>query len=176
MSKATDGPGPEDSQSLVVSQASRTILSNLMDVETIEDQAWSSGDLASLLDHQLQTPVFADQAVLAEHAPSPEQAAREIAAEGDRTYLDVLRQGTADSEVLRLIKAYARDSLVHGGGLPREVARVVYVASLLRARALGVTDFTTLDDTSVVAEARRCLTYPWLSEAVRNLFRRGLED
>ena len=154
---------------------SQAIARSLMDASTPLIGGWSADDLASLLEHQLRTPLHLEAERLVEHAPGDKEAALEsLRADQTVTFFDVLHGGNAEDGVLQLVKDYAKASLATEGELPKEVARFLYVTSILRARAAGIPNFTSLDSASVDSEARRCLTFTWLPSIARDLLRQGL--
>jgi len=151
---------------------SKDILRALMDPSLPDSVPWSSRDLCAILEHQLSTLLVAEMDQLAATSRlSHERVSAILQKAGCRTYLDVFEHGSPSADVLRLVKNLAKASLAHEEGLPRDVARVLYVLALLRGRQHGVAGLTSLDDASLDREARRCLTFGWLPEAVRRLLR-----
>jgi len=69
------------------------------------------------------------------------------------------------------LKRYAKNALAECGHLPRDVARVLYVAAIVRGRLAGIPGMTSPDRAGVEREARRCLTYGWLPPELRALLR-----
>lgn len=70
-----------------------------------------------------------------------------------------------------MFKGYVKQSLTKEGYLPRDVARVLYVTVILRGRQAGIGDITSLDEVNLKREARRCLTFGWLPDGIRELLR-----
>ena len=154
---------------------SRAIARALLDASSLSTGDWSANDLASLLEHQLRTPLHLEAERLLEHAVGPREAAvAALQARPPVTFFDVLQRGATGDGVLHMVKGYAKEALARDGVLPREIARFLYIASILRARAAGAKQFTSLDDASIDSEARRCLTLTWLPATARDLLRRGL--
>jgi hypothetical protein len=73
-----------------------------------------------------------------------------------------------------MVKDFAKASMTEPRDLPKDVARVLYVLTIVRGQASGERHFTTLDAANVERETRRCLTFGWLPEQVREWLRAGL--
>ena len=95
---------------------------------------------------------------------------------GCQTFLDVIRKESECAGAIRLIKNLAKGSLAKGGDLPRDVARVLYVVTLVRGQQAGVSDLTSLDSASLERETRRCLTFGWLPDEIHRLLRTSCGD
>jgi hypothetical protein len=148
-----------------------------MDPRDAEPVPWSSADLKAILSHQLALPLVAEIDQLAAVVKcSPEETSVIIESCGCRTFADLLRSHSTSGRVLRLLKNYAKASLAKRGQLPRDVARVLYMAAILRGRQAGISDMTTLDDARIEREARRCLTFGWLPDDIRELLRDWVAD
>jgi hypothetical protein len=65
--------------------------------------------------------------------------------------------------------------LATDGDLPKDVARVLYIMIILRALSIGDARITTLDDVSIEGEARRCLTFVWLPNDIREFIRKAIK-
>jgi len=161
----------------VSSRKSKDILRALLDPSRSETVPWSSSDLRAILEHQLATPLASELDRLAEFAQySREQASSIIDGCGCYSFGDLLRDDSPSVSALSMLKDYAKGSLVNEGDLPRDVARVLYVIAILRGRQAGSGDITSLDETSIERETRRCLTFGWLPNDIRALLRRGVLD
>jgi hypothetical protein len=150
-----------------------------MDTSASSSEAWSDEDLRGVLEHQLRVPLHLEADRLTRYATcSEDKALDEIHRGPYGTFLDVLTRGAPRDQALVMVKGYAKASLNEGGVLPTEVARVLYVATLLRSlnQDQAAEGFTRLDEASIRSEAQRCLTQPWLPESARELLRRGLRD
>lgn len=149
------------------------IVDGLMDVHEKELGYWSPEDLRSLLEHQLRTPLRLEHEALTDQTSRSEREALAFLDQyGAQTFGDVL---DGDSEEgLRLVKDFAKGERLSPAGLPKPVAHFLYIATIMRARALGWTSFSSLDPASAESEARRCLTFHWLPDAARDVLRAGL--
>jgi len=153
--------------------SSNAILRVLLDSALPEPCAWSTDDLRALLAHMLATPLRLEiSAIATALGASADQVASMIDHCGCDTFGTALRAAAPNTEALRLVKAFAKSFLQPGRqDLPKDVARVLYVASILRARKSGARDVSSLPDADVTREARRVLTYDWLPDDLRALIR-----
>jgi hypothetical protein len=92
-----------------------------------------------------------------------------------KTFGDLLHEQSPAAFGIELIKDFAKASLVEDGGLPRQVARVLYLLAVARGRAAGYHDISSLDDARLDREARACLAFDWLPEGVRDLLHACIE-
>lgn len=148
---------------------SRDIARTLLDAGDPTMGDWSSTDLRALLEHQLRTPLRLEL-----EGSLTDTGRQTLEFHPELTFHDVLKDGQPEGGLLTGIKEFAKDALTTESGLPGDIARVLYVAALLRARSTGAVGFTTLDNASINREARRCLTLTWLPESARDLLRAGL--
>ncbi len=154
------------------SRKSKDILRALMDPSRPDAVPWSSADLRAMLEHQLATPLASELDRLAEISDrSREEVSSIIGGYQGGTFGDLLRNASPSIDAIRLAKDFAKASLVEDGGLPRDVARVLYVMAILRGRQAGFGDISSLDIENLRRETRRCLTFGWLPDDVRNLLR-----
>lgn len=160
--------------------SSNAILRILLDSALPEPCAWSTDDLRAVLAHMLATPLRLEVLPIATALGVPaDQVASIINQCGCDTFGTALNGATPNAEALRLVKAFAKSFLQPGQqDLPKDVARVLYVASILRARKCGARDVSSLPNADVTREARRVLTYDWLPDDLRALIRQciSLED
>ncbi len=156
-------------KSLDKSGMSKDILRSLMDPFQPAVASWSASDLRSILEHQLASTLLSEADKLAELSQSSRKAVLAVLDScGCKTFFDVLTK-VPSGAALRILKDYAKGSMAEDGGLPRDVARVIYVAAILRSRQAGIAEMTSLSDASIEREARRCLTFGWLPDSARKL-------
>jgi hypothetical protein len=159
-----DSQGKQDSDAYLVAL--------LQSGERACDEDWSAADLAAMLSHQLETPLASD-------VPS---GVRSMNCAGAAcrctTFGDLLRCPHPTSNLLRHVKGLAKRSLRSGGAiaepeetLPKEIARFLYVASVLQARKHGIKGVSNLSPAILSREVSRCLTMAWLPEEARQLLR-----
>jgi len=159
-------------------QRSKDILRALMDPEQSETVPWSASELAAMLEHQLAAPLMAEVDRLAELNECPRAEVAKLISESKcKTFGDVLREKSPEPELLRMVKDFAKAVMSEPDTLPRDVARILYVASILAGtRVQGGKPLTTLSEASIEREARRCLSFGWLPVAVRKLIRDRLAN
>jgi len=151
---------------------SKNILRALMDPSEPDAVPWSSGELRAMLEHQLATQLEAECNSLARTSQCTVEQAREVIRScGCLTFGDLLLNRSAPIEAVRLVKEYAKTSLTRDGDLPRDVARVLYVLSILCGRRAGAGHITSMDESSLSREISRCLTFAWLPESIRDAIR-----
>jgi len=154
---------------------SKDILRALMDPSQPDAVPWSSSDLRAILDHQLAAPLIPELDQVAELAQcSRDEALVVFESCGCRTFGEILGSQSRPHRAIRILKEYAKGALTDEGSLPRDVARVLYVAAILRGKQAGITDISSLDDANLEREARRCLTFGWLPDSIRELLKSGL--
>ena len=148
---------------------SRDLLRELMNPEHSAVEQWSAEDMRAMLEHLLATPLSREVDAFAECTRrSRDEVLEVIAGKENATFLQVLT-GENSAEVLGLLKSYAKGVT----DLPREVARVLYVATLASAAQAGVS-ITTLSAENIEREVLRGLTILWLPEAVRRILKLGI--
>ncbi len=155
---------------------SKDILRSLMDPVQPAVASWSASDLRSILEHQLASNLVSEVDQLAEFSQRPREAALAVIdACGCKTFFDVLAAKVPSDAALRMLKDYAKRLMADEGGLPRDVARVIYVAAILRARQARIANMTSLSEASIERETRRCLTFGWLPDSVGEMLRAAIK-
>ncbi len=156
---------------------SKQILRALMDPAESEPEIWSAADLQAILTHLLATPLNSELARFSEVARCPREEISTLIAElGYSTFGDVLWAHAPSEKVLGILKNYAKASLARGNDLPCDVARTLYVSTIVCGRKAGFREITTLDETRLKREIRRCLTHQWLPKEVCELLRSYLKN
>ena len=134
-------------------------------------RVWTEAETAAVLAHQLSAPVTFDLGGL-----DPEATAllgRLAAKEGllIRSFRDLLLHPQPPAELLRLTKEFAKAHLSDPESpLPREVAMVLYYASIATALLHGRPEISRLPASEVQLGARWALARSWLDPALRRLF------
>lgn len=145
------------------------VLSELMGPLQTDATTWSVDDLGAILEHQLAATLQSELDLFAKASDCTEsEAGAVLSASLCRTFEDMLASPTSE-EALRMLKEYSKAAMSENGGLPRDVARVLYVTAILRARELGFGDISALPEARLEREARRCLTLAWLPERLRQI-------
>lgn len=121
----------------------------------LEDWAgfqWSESDLQAILLHQLEVSL------------EPSGPAAHI------TVREILYRSSPVAQEMVCLKDFAKKAL-QDGGLPREVAKVLYALCLHRSAHARLQGVTSLSREAIEREVRWCLTLGWLPEEVRKLIR-----
>ncbi|MBD3291828.1 MAG: hypothetical protein GF393_02825 [Armatimonadia bacterium] len=133
---------------------------------------WSANELRIILEHQLATPLASECARFAEIRRRPlEHIHTLVGDDRGQTFGGLLKSTSPAIAVLALVKDFAKASLSDENDLPREVARVLYIMAILCGRCNSTNPMTSLDRASIERETRRCLTYAWLPDNIRELLR-----
>lgn len=160
---------------LINNNKSKDILRALMTPSQPDMVPWLSKDLRAILEHQLTTTLGSELDYLVEISHlSREQVSSILKGIEHRTFGNLLQDISPSIQVMRLIKEFGKASMMGNGDLPRDVARVLYVLAILRGRQAGVRNISMLDEASLEHEVRRCLTFGWLPDYVRDLLRTSL--
>jgi hypothetical protein len=132
---------------------------------------WTDEEMASILQHQLRAPLETELLRRSLRALSNPQAHHGSLA---ITFADLLHDQRPPLELLVVVKDFAMDNLrLRDKGLPRNIARVLYCASVLVARlCLGVR-ISGLSDAKLKARLDWAIQQPWLDPSMRDLFCRG---
>jgi hypothetical protein len=151
-------------------------LARLMALDEVEVAPWTSKELGQVLGHQMRSAlrvgIVADGPALSEgiHALS---AGPFVAFD---TFEEVFEHEAPPVELLRLIKEFAKAHLASAHPhLPQEVARVMYIASIVVALTKCQERITRLDDESIRAGIFWALDQGWVNERLKALLRAALD-
>lgn len=148
-------------------------LASLLDFSS--QRLWEPSELGSILRHQMTAPVEFDLTALGDERAGK---VRTLATAGDlvvRSFSDLLFHPHPPLELLELTKQFAKASHVSPGSpLPREIARVLYLSSIVAAQVRCGTRITALTDAALSAGLRWAMQQPWVDEKLRLLLAEGL--
>jgi hypothetical protein len=132
--------------------------------------------MRAVLAHILNTPLLVEAEALAERSNTATPSVSELIQKtGGGTFGSALSLAVPSPEILVLIKEYAKASLLLADAdLPKDVARVVYIVSILRAREVDGLALSTLSDADLAREALRLLTITWLPSDIQSVLRTSL--
>lgn len=151
-------------------------LSELMSLESSSRQAWGPDELGAVLRHQLSASL---RTGLSQGDSNAAWRLTELLGAGGssvETFNDLLHHPQPPIELLEMAKDFAKASRTdRESPLPREVAAVLYYASIVAALVHCRCRITTLDDALLSHGLRTALSHHWLDEATRSLLREGLE-
>jgi hypothetical protein len=163
MTDSKDHPGPE-----------RRRLDRLMELGLAAEKPCRSGELRAVWQHQLGSPFHFDLGGF--DAPAAERLRALGEAEGLllRSLRDLLQHPRPPLELLRLAKDFAK-AHQHSprSPLPREVARLLYLAAIAAAWTHCGRRITSLDDTHLARSFDWALEQPWADRATKKLIASG---
>jgi hypothetical protein len=148
-------------------------LARLLEPEAGGKTEWSASDLAAILRHQLKAPLRAD---LSSTNPDAGKTLDTVSAAtpAPATFGELFAHPHPPLELLELAKEFGkalrRDP---AGGVPAEVATVIYYASIVAARLRCGRQISDLDEATLRRGIQWALARPWLDAAIRALFEAG---
>jgi len=145
-------------------------LAPLMDLKPEAAKLWEEKEFASVLRHQLSAPFEPD---LLDFMKDPVDRRTVTGAEPNsfKTYADLLMHPNPSVDLLEAMKDFAKACRTGSkSALPKEVATVLYYASLAAALVRCGKRITTLTDRSLREGVDWACAQPWLEESLRGLF------
>jgi hypothetical protein len=144
-------------------------LARMLDLRAGKDGNWSADEMEAILRHQLDTPLDVD---LPQYRSSL-VASQSLRSER-RTFGQLLHERWPPLRLLQGIMRFAEAHLRQpSGGLPQEIARVLYYGSVLAARLRWDTRITRLSDAQLRSALTWAIDQPWLDSQLRKLFCSG---
>jgi hypothetical protein len=150
-------------------------LSGFLDPAELDRRIWRESELEAILRHQLSTAVEFDLGRM--NHGSAQKLSMASAAEGLllRSYGDLFRHPCPPVELLILTKDFAKRHLHHPESpLPRQIAKVLYSASIVAAMLRCRRRITSLSDAALKMEIEWALGQTWLDGTMRSLLQEGL--
>ena len=142
-----------------------------------ERRVWHPAELGAILAHQWRAPLEADLTGQAKGQ------SRRLALLCDAEHLliksfgDVFGHQLPPIELLVMIKDFAKRNLSHTDAeLPDEIAKLLYVLSVVVARTRCGSSITTQDDATVRRNIESVLAQPWLTTEVIGVLHEGLAE
>ena len=149
-------------------------LARLLDLN--DEALWEPGELGDVLRHQLDAPVDFD---LSRLGPAPGETLRSIHQSGMapiHSFRDLFDHEKPPVSLLKWTKQFARSCRSREeGGLPDEVATVLYFLAIVTAMTKCEKRISGLDDESLKYGLRWALRQRWLDGPTRRILQRGLE-
>lgn len=138
----------------------------------VDHAFWRPEDLAAVLRHQLDAPLAFD---LASHQSGGMEHVEDLrCVEGQpiRTFRELFHHPRPPVELLELTKEFAK-SLAHrdDAPLPEQIATILYVLSIIVARARCGCRISQTDDEEQRRQVEWILSHPWVDESTRCLLR-----
>ena len=151
-------------------------LAALLDAGSDDDRIWNPAELEAILKHQLSAPIEVDLVSLERHLAARLRLAASSHGLLLRSFGDLLHHPNPPLELLKLTKDFAKACrLSRGGPLPREIATVLYFASIVAALVRCQRRITRLSDADTRHGVEQCLAQSWLDAATRQLLDEGLK-
>ena len=141
-------------------------LAKMFSIDPAAPEVLTDDELASVLRHQLDTPVEIDL---------DEAKASEGAAPAGRiTFGELLRSTRPPLDLLERVRHFAKACKSRPNGpLPREVATALYFASIVKAMLACGARTSALSTEDLTAGVRWTLAQPWLPGEMRALLEEG---
>jgi hypothetical protein len=147
-------------------------LAQLLDLQPDPERIWRADELGAILKHQLSAPLHVDLIALAQGLAVKLRTLAESEGLLLKSFRDLLHHPNPPVELLQITKQFAKSCrLSPGSPIPRDIASVLYFASigvaLLRCRRR----ITGLSDDEVRQGLDWVLSLPWVDEPTRLLLR-----
>jgi len=146
-------------------------LAEMLAVDAATMRLWESEELAAMLRHQLAAPLELDLSDMG--TASVEDVARlsQAPERSIRTFGDLLSHPAPPVGLLIFVKDFAKANRQDpDSALPKEIAAVLYFASILVAQQRCERRISKLDEEKVRAGAKWVLEQPWVDPTTRKLF------
>lgn len=138
---------------------------------------WRPDDLAAVLRHQMSAPVQFDLAIL---DPRLGEQVRLLAASQGlvlNSFRDLFRHPNPPLKLLEMVKDFAKRAAAGTEGpLPREIASVLYYASITAAEFRCQARISKLSEEELRRGLEWALSQSWLDDETRNLFSTALKS
>jgi hypothetical protein len=148
------------------------LLAGMADLENDASPLWSADELGAILRHQMSVAVRFDLG-LGDDGKRWSPATRTDEAIG--SFYELFHHPHPPIAWLVATKEFAKTLREHPRSpLPKEIATIVYLASILSARLRLGDRISSLDDEDLLAGVIWVLEQQWIDDATRSLFRDGL--
>jgi hypothetical protein len=133
---------------------------------------WRPEELGAILRHQLAAPIEAD--LPGTQCLSRRERGQRGRNRGRFTFGGLLHHALPQVELLRLVKEFAKAHLRRDDGLlPREIAHLLYYASLTVAQCRCGRRISRLSDAALIEGIDWVLSQGWVDAQTRGLFLTG---
>ena len=150
-------------------------LATLLDLAPDTDRLWGDGELGAILRHQLTAPLQVDLINLERGLALKVRNLAESQGLVLKSFGDLLAHPNPPVELLKITKDFAKACrLSPHSPLPREIAAVLYFASIAAALVRCRRRITGLGDAALADGLRWMLARPWLDAPLRSLAEDGL--
>lgn len=153
--------------------AEPTILARMLSLDD-STPLWTANELAAMWLHQLDAPVTVD---LIDHDPMNDQTVRTLSTRVDGseiTFGQLLRDPSPSPQLLELAKDFAKANRSAAGGLPAEIATMLYYALIAAGMVHAGQRLTDLPETSLRKGLNWAVAQGWIDEQTRSLLHDAL--
>jgi hypothetical protein len=139
-------------------------IAQALSIDPAAAEALSDEELGAILRHQLEAPLRIDLGT------------DDSAEDANITYGQLLSAAQPAVELLQRVQRFAKACKSHPDGpLPREVATVLYVATIVKAMLASGQRISALSDADVIAGVRWSLERAWIPASIRALLEAGMQ-
>jgi hypothetical protein len=136
---------------------------------------WRADELGAIFRHQLSAPILVDLGGLDAATAARLKMLSDAQSLLLKSFADLLLHATPPIELLRLAKDFAKANMDHPeGALPKEVAAVLYYASISAALTRLDERITQLKDPDLERGIRWAKDQPWVDKQIQELLVQGL--
>jgi hypothetical protein len=137
---------------------------------------WRPEELGAILRHQMSAPIMVDLGAFGPRAAARLTALSEAQGLLLKSFGDLFHHPTPPLELLELVKDFAKANLdAPEGGLPAEIATVLYYASIAAALVHLAARLSQLPDAELRRGLRWAAGQSWLDEKTAGLLARALD-
>jgi hypothetical protein len=131
--------------------------------------AWTYEDLKGIMEHSLNTSL---DLLIQQNTDTLDQGEHVRKKPGSETVENILTTANPDLSALRGIKEFSKGAInKETDQFPSEVAQVLYVLTIIRARLSGIKGFSKIEDDELLHLVRMCLAQTWVPDRVRDMLR-----
>ncbi len=153
----------------------RKQLATLLDLSPDDERLWGDDELGAILRHQLSAPMQVDLINLERGLALKVRNLADSLGLTLKSFGDLLAHPNPPVELLKVTKDFAKACrLSPHGNLPREIASVLYFASIAAALVRCRRRITGLTNDALDEGFRWTLTRPWLDAPTRDLTQEAL--
>ena len=152
------------------------LLEIFFDPDYEQRRTWHPQELGAILEHQWNAPLAADLGGL---PPERAQFLTKLC-DADRlllkSYGDIFGHPMPPIELLEMVKDYAKRNMAGADKeLPEDIAKLLYVLSVVVARVRCGKRITSQEDEAVRKNIEAVLIQPWVTPPISGLLREGLK-
>ncbi len=147
-------------------------LARLLSIDDDRRDFWRDDELASVLDHQLSSPLQMDLAGMAEDEAGHLRALADTRGMTLKSFDDLLHHKNPPIELLYITKEYAKTCrMARRCPIPDKVADLLYYASIAAAVVHARKRISTLDDAAMRDGFEWILGQTWVDDRTKDLAR-----